>query len=71
MNPPINEVKQIASQLLAAMLSNPHVYAKVSDEGGGGRMEQKLIIVSVEMAENLIQYVERNNQNNTDLGSSR
>lgn len=66
----VNEVKQIASQLLAAMLSNPHIYPQTSVEGGGGQMEQKLIILAAEMAENLIQYVE-SNHHNTGSGSNR
>ncbi|MDP5339253.1 MAG: hypothetical protein NWQ28_11850 [Nodularia sp. (in: cyanobacteria)] len=52
------ELKQTASQLLAAMLSNPHIYPKVSDEGSSGRMEQQLIIVAVEMAQSLNQHIE-------------
>lgn len=44
------EVKQVASQILAGMLANPHIYPKVSDEGGQGQQEQELIVVSVEMA---------------------
>ncbi|WP_414566715.1 MULTISPECIES: hypothetical protein [unclassified Anabaena] len=58
MNSQVNELKQTASQLLAAMLSNPHIYPKVSDEGGYGTMEQQLIIVAVEMAESLNQHLE-------------
>ncbi|PMB54096.1 hypothetical protein CEN39_00580 [Fischerella thermalis CCMEE 5201] len=53
-----NEVKQIATQLLAAMLANPHIYATVSDEGAKGQQEQELIIIAIEMAENLITRVE-------------
>ncbi|WP_427160250.1 hypothetical protein ACQFX9_00640 [Aliinostoc sp. HNIBRCY26] len=52
------ELKQTASQLLAAMLSNPHIYPQVSDAGGYGQMEQQLIITAVEMAEILIQHIE-------------
>lgn len=52
----MNELKQTASQLLAAMLSNPHIYPKISDEGGYGQMEQKLMIIAVEMAESLTQH---------------
>ncbi|BAZ30326.1 hypothetical protein NIES4074_27820 [Cylindrospermum sp. NIES-4074] len=58
MNPPNYEIKETASQLLAAMLSNPHIYPQVSDEGGYGNIEQQLIIVAVEMAESLIQHIE-------------
>jgi hypothetical protein len=53
-----NELKQISSQILSAMLSNPHIYPQVSDEGGYGKMEQQLILISVEMAEILIQQIE-------------
>ncbi|MBD2253305.1 hypothetical protein [Nostoc parmelioides] len=53
-----NELKQTASQLLAAMLSNPHVYTRISEEGGYGQMEQELILTAVEMAESLIQHIE-------------
>jgi hypothetical protein len=59
-DPQVNEVKQIASTLLAAMLSNPHVYSQVSDEGVSGQLEQKLIIIAVEMATSLIQRIEAN-----------
>nr|WP_187308069.1 hypothetical protein [Nostoc cycadae] len=51
------ELKETATQLLAAMLSNPHIYPQVSDEGGYGKMEQQLMIVAVEMAESLIQHI--------------
>lgn len=60
MDPQTNEVKQIASTLLAAMLANPHIYSQVSDEGVSGQLEQKLIIVAVEMATSLIQRIETN-----------
>ncbi|PMB17583.1 hypothetical protein CEN40_18765 [Fischerella thermalis CCMEE 5205] len=52
------EVKQIATQLLAAMLANPHIYATVSDEGAKGQQEQELMIIAIEMAENLITRVD-------------
>lgn len=55
----LNEVKQIATQLLAGMLANPHIYASVSDEGGKGQQEQKLVVVAIEMAENLMEHFER------------
>ncbi len=58
MNLQVNELKQTASQLLAAMLSNPHIYPQVSDEGGYGQTEQQLILVAVEMAESLIGHIE-------------
>lgn len=49
-----SEVKQMASQLLAGMLANPHIYTTISDEGHEGQIEQKLILMAVEMAEDLI-----------------
>ena len=52
------EVKQIASQILAGMLANPHIYASISDEMGRGRQEQDLIIIAIEMADSLIKKVE-------------
>ncbi len=58
MNSQVDQLKQTASQLLAAMLSNPHIYPKVSDEGSSGRMEQQLILVAVEMAQSLNQQIE-------------
>jgi hypothetical protein len=58
MNSENHEIKQIASQLLAAMLSNPHIYPKVSDEGGSGNMEQQLIQVAIEMAESFNEHLE-------------
>lgn len=54
----VNQLQQTASQLLAAMLSNPHIYPKVSDEGGNGPMEEQLIIVATEMAKTLHQHIE-------------
>ncbi|MEA5563922.1 hypothetical protein [Anabaena sp. UHCC 0399] len=53
-----SELKQTASQLLAAMLSNPHIYPQLSDEGGYGKMEKQLILTAVEMAEILTQHIE-------------
>ncbi|HEY9640529.1 MAG TPA: hypothetical protein V6C57_08595 [Coleofasciculaceae cyanobacterium] len=48
------EVKQIAAQLLSALLSNPHIYASISDEGVQGQQEQELMAMAIEMAESLI-----------------
>jgi hypothetical protein len=53
-----SEVKQIASQLLAAMLSNPHVYPNISDDSIQGQRERTLVVLAVEMAEVLIEKVE-------------
>lgn len=64
MNTQTDELKKTASQLLAAMLSNPHIYPQISDAGGYGNMEQQLIIASVEMAESLIQYIEKSHPQN-------
>lgn len=54
-----SELKQIAAQLLAGMLSNPHIYANLSDEGSQGQQEQALLLVAIEMAENLIARAEK------------
>lgn len=55
----ISEVKQIAAQLLAGMLANPHIYAKTSEEMGRGQQEQELVITAIELAESLIAKVEQ------------
>ena len=59
MNQNHTELKQIASQLLAAMLSNPHIYASISDEGASGQQEHKLRLLAIEMAEKLMAEVEK------------
>lgn len=53
-----DETKQIAAQLLSAMLANPHIYASVSDEGAQGRQEQELAMMAIAMAENLIAKID-------------
>ncbi|MBW4644281.1 MAG: hypothetical protein KME23_15065 [Goleter apudmare HA4340-LM2] len=58
MNSQVDELKQTALQLLAAMLSNPHIYPQISDEGGDGNMEQQLISIAIEMAQSFIHQVE-------------
>jgi len=58
-----DEVKQIAAELLAGMLANPHIYPQLSDDGAKGGLEQKLMLVATEMAENLIQHVETSQAN--------
>jgi hypothetical protein len=64
------QLKETATQLLAAMLSNPHIYPQVSDEGGYGQIEQQLIIAAVEMAESLIQHIENAHpQGETEINS--
>lgn len=59
-----SEVKQVATQLLAGMLANPHVYPMISDELVRGQREQDLIIAAVEMAESLITKVENHKTKN-------
>lgn len=59
MKPKTGEVKQIAAQLLAGMLANPHIYAAISDERAKGQQEQELIVVAIEMAERLIATAEK------------
>jgi hypothetical protein len=54
-----NEVKQIAAQLLSGMLSNPHIYAAMSDEEGEGRLEQSLVTVAIAMAKRLVEKVDQ------------
>lgn len=60
MNKQNDDLKKIASQLLAGMLSNPHIYSQVSDDRGYGNMEQQLVITSVEIAEKLVEYIDTN-----------
>lgn len=52
------QAKQIATQILAGLLSNPHIYASMSDEGAHAPQEQELIEVAIGMAEKLIARVE-------------
>jgi hypothetical protein len=59
MEPQISELKQIATQLLAGMLANPHVYPTISDELARGQKEQDLIIAAIAMAESLITKIEK------------
>lgn len=53
-----HEVKQVAAQLLAGMLANPHIYASVSDEGALGRQEQELVTIALDLAESLLTKAE-------------
>jgi hypothetical protein len=62
MNEQQTELKKIATQLLAAMLSNPHTYAKISDEEGHGQQERILITTAIEMAEQLVSEIEDRGQ---------
>jgi hypothetical protein len=57
-----SEVKQIASQQLAAMLANPHIYPNISDDGIHGQREQTLIVLAIEIAEDLIKKVDSKSQ---------
>ncbi|MDJ0737441.1 MAG: hypothetical protein QNJ47_25805 [Nostocaceae cyanobacterium] len=59
MNSSTIEIKQIAAQLLAGMLANPHIYPMISDEMARGQKEQDLMVLAVEMAEGLIDKVEK------------
>jgi DNA-binding transcriptional regulator YbjK len=58
MNKNTEHTQQIAAQILAGLLSNPHIYANMSDEGAQAPQEQELIGVAIEMAEHLIARVE-------------
>ena len=53
------ELKEIASQLLAGMLANPHIYTMVSEEEARGQQEQILLSNAISMAEKLLQKVEQ------------
>lgn len=52
------ELKPIASQLLAGMLANPHIYPTLSDEAAG-QQEQLLVANAVAMAESLINRIDQ------------
>ena len=54
-----NELKQIAAQILAGLLANPHIYATISDEGANGQQEQILMRMAIDMAENLVQTLDK------------
>jgi hypothetical protein len=56
-----SELQQLAAQLLAGLLANPHVYPNISDERATGQQEQELISMAIELAEQLIQKVEHRN----------
>jgi hypothetical protein len=53
------EIKEVASQLLAGMLANPHLYTMISDEEGRGQQEQILLSNAIMMAENLVDKVKQ------------
>ena len=52
------EVKQIAAQLLAGMIVNPHLYPTFSDEMARGQKEQDLILLAIGMAQGLMEKTE-------------
>lgn len=60
------KLTQIASQLLAAMLSNHGIYPTMSDEGMHGQRERTLIMVAVEMAEELMKQAEQHSTGKGD-----
>lgn len=55
----IKEVKQVASQLLSGLIANPHIYPNYSDDGARGEREQILINLSIEMASELIEKIDK------------
>ncbi len=59
MNSSTIEIKKIAAQLLSGMLANPHIYPTISDEMARGQKEQDLMVLAVEMAESLVNKVEK------------
>ncbi len=68
MSLPSTEIKQIATQLLAGMLANPHiyhVYPTVSKKLGKGQQEEELIAAAIAMAETLITTVESQGVNSS------
>ncbi|GAB4383379.1 MAG: hypothetical protein Kow00121_45140 [Elainellaceae cyanobacterium] len=58
MSEKLEQTKQIAAQILVGLLSNPHIYANMSDEGAKAPQEQELMGLAIDMAENLIARVE-------------
>jgi hypothetical protein len=53
-----DQVKATATQLLAGLLANPHLYPQISDDEAHGQQEQILIGLAIDLAENLITKVE-------------
>lgn len=51
------EIMAIATQLLAGMVANPHIYTMVSEEDSQGPQERLLILNAVRMAEKLVENV--------------
>ncbi len=60
-------IEQIATKSRAVMLSNPHVYPETKIEGIDRQMAEKLILLAVEMAEYLIEQVERKHQDRPEF----
>jgi hypothetical protein len=58
MSPQGTELKEIAAQLLAGMLANPHLYTMISDEEGKGQQEQILVSNAISIAKELLQKLE-------------
>jgi hypothetical protein len=54
------EIKQIAAQLLAGILANPHTYQVYSTESGklSKEQEQELIEIAIALAESLVEKTE-------------
>lgn len=55
-----DEIKQVAAQLLAGMLANPHTYQVYLTESGklSRQQEQELIETTISLAESLIEKTE-------------
>lgn len=56
-----DKVEQIAAQLLAGMLANPHIYhvhPTISEKLNRGQQEEELVIAAIAMAEALVTKVE-------------
>jgi hypothetical protein len=51
-------LQQIAAQLLAGMLANPHLYTSISDDMGRGPQERDLVVTAVQLAEALIARID-------------
>lgn len=58
MNLKATEVKQLAAQILAGLMANPHIYSQISDEGGRGQTERNLTTLAIELATGLAERVD-------------
>lgn len=56
---PKQNIQEVATQLLAGMLANPHIYARVSDAEAGGQQERILVSNAVTMAQSLVEKIEQ------------